>query len=338
MITASAPCRVDCGGSTDHRLTGLLGRRWDPATTTIALDLRTTVSIRRHKPGRILVESAVLGSEEATPPTLPLAGPLGLIFAVVGHFGVDGIRVTVDAGAPIRSGLGGSGAATVATIGALRELAALPKRQARNPQAVALLAHHLEDALYNNTGLQDQAAAAYGGVYLWRWRYADQLDFDGEMLLADPTGLASHVLVAYSGKPHLGSRSSAVLETLRRTGDLGPLREISAQARAMGEALRTGDYRAASRALSAEFEIRGRLMKEDIVRSEDEMLLGAARDHNCGVRFAGHGGGGSLWAIGEATAITALRSEWERILSLQSSGFVFPPGLSPDGLRVSRKP
>jgi D-glycero-alpha-D-manno-heptose-7-phosphate kinase len=335
-IVASAPCRVDCGGSTEHRLTGLLGRQWEPSTTTIALDLRTTVEIRGYQAGKILVESAILGTQEATPPTLPLAGPLGLIFAVLGYFGVHGIRVTVDAQAPIRSGMGGSGAATVAAIGALQELTAPVEGREQDLRRVALLAHHLEDALYNNTGLQDQATAAYGGVHLWRWRYADQLDFEGEKLLADPDALSPHVLVAYSGKCHVGNRNSVVLETFRQTGNLLPLREISAQARAMGQALRTEDYRAAARALSAEAEIRSRLLGGSAL-DEDESLMNVARDHECGARFAGHGGGGSLWAIGEAPAIAALRRDWERLLSARGSGFVFPPGLSHDGLRVSLK-
>ncbi len=62
QVEASAPCRVDCGGSTDHRLTGLLCRAASPATATIALDLRTVVRLEPHDPGRLAVEAGGLAS------------------------------------------------------------------------------------------------------------------------------------------------------------------------------------------------------------------------------------------------------------------------------------
>jgi len=327
---------VDCGGSTDHRITGLLARHWQPATLTIALSARTTVVLTSYEAGKILVESKDIGAECCAFPTLPLEGPLGLIFAVVGYFGVHGLQITVNAEAPVRSGLGGSAAVTVALIGALNELLNLPEASAQDLCQVVLLAHHLEDGLYDNTGLQDQAAAAYGGVHLWRWQYADQLRFEIGPPVIDPAELASHVVVAYSGKPHAGQRRSSFQETFRKTGNLEPLIRISASARAMSDALRDRDYKAAARALSAEADTRSMFMDPTNPVREDP-LLSAAYDHGCGARFAGHGGGGAVWAIGEAREIDALRSAWARISTQRGSGFVFPPGLSPEGLRVIRE-
>src|SRR5687768_10360528 len=122
-IHSSTPCRVDCGGSTDHRLTGLLCRPWDPATATIALERRAVVTMSAHDPGLISVDSSSLGATEVEPPDVPLSGPLGIAFAVLAHYGLCGLRVRIDSGIPLRSGLGGSGSFTVAMIGAMEAAA-----------------------------------------------------------------------------------------------------------------------------------------------------------------------------------------------------------------------
>ncbi len=120
QVEASAPCRVDCGGSTDHRLTGLLCRAASPATATIALDLRTVVRLEPHDPGRLAVEAGGLGVEDASLDELPLDGVLGLGFAVLASMGVRGVKAVIEAPVPVRSGLGTSGAVTVAMLGALQ--------------------------------------------------------------------------------------------------------------------------------------------------------------------------------------------------------------------------
>jgi D-glycero-alpha-D-manno-heptose-7-phosphate kinase len=118
-VTSSAPCRVDCGSGSDQRLWALLCRRWHPATTNIALELRTTVQLKSHTPGKILVEVQGLGEEEVSILKVPLTSDFGLIFAIVSHFGVHGVHLVINSKSPLRSGLGGSGAVSVATIGAL---------------------------------------------------------------------------------------------------------------------------------------------------------------------------------------------------------------------------
>ena len=57
VVSVKAFSRIDCGGSTDHRLTALICRRWNPATTNIALNLHTTVNLKPYLPKRILDES-----------------------------------------------------------------------------------------------------------------------------------------------------------------------------------------------------------------------------------------------------------------------------------------
>jgi D-glycero-alpha-D-manno-heptose-7-phosphate kinase len=179
-IRSSAPCRLDCGGSTDYSLTSMLCKHWFPATINIGLELRTTVYLEPYTSGKILVESRNFGEQEICVPQLPLSGSLGLVFAILAYFGVHGVRVVINSQSPPHSGLGGSGTVSVALIGALFKTLSLIREEIYNIHDIVLLAHSIEDSLYGNTGLQDQAAAAYGGIHLWEWKFSKFLDFDGQ--------------------------------------------------------------------------------------------------------------------------------------------------------------
>ncbi len=231
-VRSSAPTRLPCGGSTDHRLTGLLCKSWRPVTANIAIDLRVNVILRPHRSGRIAVNIGGLGKQEFEAPNLPLTGPYALVSAVVCYFAVHGVSITIKTEFPFQSGLGGSGAVAVALIGAIH--AALNRRVPppnEFPRFVQI-AHHLEDSLFRNTGMQDQAAALYGGINLWEWRYADRLGFRRRPIVSDLRSLNDHILVAYTGRPHLQYQNgSPVLEKFKETGAIGLLVSISNEAR-----------------------------------------------------------------------------------------------------------
>ena len=79
-----------------------------------------------------------------------------------------------------------------------------------NAGDVLHLAYHLEDAVSSGKcGIQDQAAAAYGGVHLWEWRYGERGPlFTSTSLLERKAQkeLSDRILVAYSGESHVSSR------------------------------------------------------------------------------------------------------------------------------------
>jgi D-glycero-alpha-D-manno-heptose-7-phosphate kinase len=336
-IHSSAPCRVDCGGSTDHRLTGLLCRPWHPATATIALDLRASVRLSAHTAGLIAVESPTLGASEVEPPDVPLSGPLGIAFAVLAHYGLSGIRARIDTDVPLRSGLGGSGSFTVAMIGALEAAANGRRGAALERPDIVRLAHHIEDALRGGTGLQDQAAAAYGGVRLWEWRYGGRLDFVGSELTTRLNDLEQRLLVAYSGHPHPPTdHGVSVLTTVKKTGQLGLVGRVSGVARRFAAAISAGKYVEAGHALSEEGRLRG-LLLPDLIPAADGVLIDAAERAGCGVRFAGRGGGGCIWALGEVAPIQEVRARWEQIFQQRGSGQILPVRLATDGLRVETR-
>jgi D-glycero-alpha-D-manno-heptose-7-phosphate kinase len=53
----------------------------------------------------------------------------------------------------------------------------------------------------------------------------------------------------------------------------------------------------------------------------------------CGARFAGAGGGGSVWAIGEPDAILSLRDLWDDILKRVGNGKILDCRIDPDGVQ-----
>ena len=57
-----------------------------------------------------------------------------------------------------------------------------------------------------------------------------------------------------------------------------------------------------------------RKMTPDVLDGVGRMLIISAVKNNCGARFTGAGGGGCIWAIGEADDIEKLKKKWESTL------------------------
>ncbi|NNF00107.1 MAG: hypothetical protein HKN25_13885, partial [Pyrinomonadaceae bacterium] len=253
-IFGSTPTRLDCGGSTDHRLTGLLCKSWKPATANIAIDLRAHVRLKPHRTGSVFVDMDGIGQQEFTAPNLPLTGPFALVSAVVYYFGVHGIHIGIKTDFPFQSGLGGSGAVAIALIGAIQAALKHEAPQPRDFRAMIRTAHNLEDSLFGNTGMQDQAAALYGGANLWEWQYDSRLDFSQRQLSSDMAALDEHILLAYTGRPHLQSQTgSQMLFRFKETAALDVFISISDQARNFARLIECGDFRAAGDCLTAEY-------------------------------------------------------------------------------------
>jgi D-glycero-alpha-D-manno-heptose-7-phosphate kinase len=334
IITSSAPCRLDCGGSTDHRLTVLTCRHWSPATVNIGMDLRTMVRLEPYIAGKIAVVSKAVGEQEICIPQIPLSGPLGLIFAILAYFGVHGVRVLIESQFPPHSGLGGSGVASVAVIAALFKAVSLLEERTYSHRDIVLLAHGIEDSLYGNTGLQDQAAAVFGGVNLWEWKFSTHLDFVCTRLICEPEELKKHIVLAYTGTNHPPTRhGSMVLEAFKQSGAIASMVKISEQARIFAKAIQSNNYKEAGRALSTEFSLRSMLLP-NILPDEDKVLIEVASEMGCGAKLTGHGGGGCVWAIGEMNAIALTRKYWKDIFEQRGSGFLMPFSISQSGLSV----
>jgi D-glycero-alpha-D-manno-heptose-7-phosphate kinase len=341
-IQASAPCRVDMGGTLDISTFYLPLAHVFPCTVNLALDLRTTVRLLPYPEGFIRVSSQGFESVAYALEALPLDHPLGLVFAVAAHFHVGGIHICIDSDSPPQSALGGSSAAAVALIGAYqRLLQKASRRQPAEASEIALLAHSIESITAGvPCGLQDQLAGVYGGVnawhWIWRWNPGGCNEaFQRERLL-DPgrySALDNSILLAYCGIPHASKNiNDRWVRQFLSGGFQKEWAEIAECSRAFRDALKVMDYEELARWMNREVDIRCRLTP-DVLDETGRLLVEAARSQGCGARFCGAGGGGCIWAIGEAGALSGLKKSWLQILAETSGGGLLRAHIARDGLQ-----
>ena len=105
-VTASAPCRIDMGGTLDISTFHLPLQRVAPCTVNMAIALRTQVELLPYAQGQVKVSSR--GFESAVFPKrrAPFVHPLGLMFAIAAFYDADGGHIRIDSASPPRSALG----------------------------------------------------------------------------------------------------------------------------------------------------------------------------------------------------------------------------------------
>lgn len=319
-LIVSAPCRVDSGGTWDIKGMALPLQRMAPTTVNLALDLRTFVTLLPYDPGWVKVSSEGFPRGQAHPAAaLPFRPPFGIFFGAVSLFGFDGLHVRVTSRSPVKSALGGSSTALVALVKALGLLSRRLKGPEPNRSKVLHLAYHLEDGLSGgNCGMQDQGAAVYGGVNQWVWRYSESGSPFLRKPLLDSAGqaaLSRRLLVAYSGQSHLSHRINRCwMEGFRsgktRAGWIRANRVVTEFATALKERR----WQDAAQSLREETAIRREITPEALTPVAARLVT-QAEEIRCGARFAGAGGGGCVWALGEEERIRLLRGIWTKALA-----------------------
>lgn len=318
-IDASAPCRIDFGGTLDISGIHYPLRHLAPSTVNIALDLRTAVTLNALPGERIRVSSTGFVDADFDPLTAPYDHPLGLMFAVADCFNVRGVHIRIHSGSPPRSGLGGSSVAAVALIAAFSKVLELTDRPGLCPDRMALLAHAIEQGVAGvPCGMQDQLAAAFGGVNRWTWTADPSLPPYERHRLAEGEGLANldrHLLVAYLGVTHVSADVNRTWVRQFINGQHRPnWRKIVGLTHDFIDALTRWDMPAAADAMNQETAIR-KAMTPQVLDDMGDRLVAAAVEGGCGARFTGAGGGGCLWAIGETESVASLKKQWKRMLS-----------------------
>jgi D-glycero-alpha-D-manno-heptose-7-phosphate kinase len=341
-ISASAPCRVDMGGTLDLATFYYPLQAAGPCTFNMALNLRTRVSLQPYRSGWIKVSSR--GFESAAFPLgeAPFAHPLGMMFALAVHFDAAGVHIDIDSASPPRSALGGSSVAAVALAGALARCRALAGGPELNRDQIVRRAHQVEETVAGvPCGIQDQLAAAHGGMNTWFWN----VDANGPAIRRAPVAppmaaedFRRHFLVAYCGLPHT---SRDINGTWVRQFLSGAIRQewvrIADCVRRFSTALDGGQWTAAARAMNEETAIR-RTMTPEVLDAVGAELVDAAVAGGCGGRFTGAGGGGCLWAVGAAEAIEKLRGDWRTILARREGAEFLEAALDTEGLIVASDP
>jgi D-glycero-alpha-D-manno-heptose-7-phosphate kinase len=334
-IEASAPCRIDCGGTLDIKTFYYPLRHLSPCTFNIALNLRTRVCLKPFQSGYIKVSLQGFETEVHPAANAPFNSPLGLMFAVAACFQAEGVQIDILSESPPRSALGGSSTAAVALIGAL----SMALYDQVNQRKAVLLAHAIEEAVAGvPCGIQDQLAAAFGGVHAWDWP-ADPTEppFRGRTVLKEKEYpvLERHLLVAYCGVPHVSRDINGKWVRHFVSGtDRQPWIEIVSATKAFVKALSVKDWASAVQAVNKEVEIRRKLTPE-VFDEVGEALVERALEAHCAARFTGAGGGGCVWAIGASDDIVGLRPIWEEVLSGRKEAGLLDPKVDSKGLEVT---
>ena len=339
-IEASAPCRIDMGGTLDIPTFYYPLRHLSPCTFNIALALRTRVRLRPFSRGQVKISSRGFKDAQFPADAAPFDHPMGLMFATAAFFNADGIHIDIESQSPPRSALGGSSAAAVALVAAFLRLTADTESGNRlNRRGVALLAYQLEQSTAGVAcGFQDQLAAAYGGVNVWDWQTEpDRSVFRRKTVVGKKfhKELERHLLLAYCGNPH---ESKDINGRWVRQFLGGENRDLWADiimcTRQFGEALARRDYQQAAVHMNRDTAIR-RKMTPDVLDKVGEHLADIALQNDCGARFTGAGGGGCLWAFGETENIDRLRPLWQKLLSSRKEACLLHVGIDSKGVVVN---
>jgi D-glycero-alpha-D-manno-heptose-7-phosphate kinase len=338
-VAASAPCRVDMGGTLDISTFSHALGHLRPVTCNIALSLRTRVRLRPFRKGRVKVSSRGFPSAEFSADRAPFDHPLGLMFAVAARFRAAGVHVEVASESPPRSALGGSSVAAVALAAAFLSACGDRSRPATRRRKAALVAHGLEAGVAGvPCGIQDHLAAAFGGVNAWHWSADPSAPPFRRQVLVRPAGcrrLSRHLLVAYCGRPHVSRDVNArwVRQFLSGNGRRH-WEAIARLSRRFADAVARWDLAGAAAAMNRETAIR-REMTPDVLDAVGADLFQAAAKGRCGARFAGAGAGGCLWALGEREDMENLRDRWAAILARSTGAGILDVDIDTKGLLVN---
>lgn len=291
-IVAKAPVRTaDIGGWTDTWFASA------GSVCSVAIEPGITVTVDAQ-PGKPDAVALTIGGESRRLADDPL------IEAAIRHVPIAcALKVQIDSGVPVGSGLGTSASVTVALLAALDALRSSLEPEtglARTPAELACDAHRVETSLGWQSGVQDQLAAAHGGVHQFEVRYpyggsADRLDGPELRRLLD-----DRLLTVYLGRPHSSSvvheSVIAALEGLDNGPLLAPLRRAAVDA---ANALRASDLRAYGQAMTDAHE-GTRSLHGDLVCAEAEGVAAIAQHFGAaGWKVNGAGGnGGSIAVLG----------------------------------------
>ncbi|MFW6334508.1 MAG: galactokinase [Desulfosalsimonas sp.] len=336
-IKASAPCRIDMGGTLDISSLFYPLARLEPCTFNIALDMRTTATVGSFKPGMVKVESRGFKHACYRLEEMPFDHPLGLMFAVAACFSIDGISIEIESASPPKSSLGGSSSAAVALVGAYSALLEAAGLQGNKIETTAVLAQGIEQSIAGvPCGMQDQLAAAYGGINAWHWVEESGRPGWRRQNLDDPVWpgqINDCILVAYCGIPHESADINGTwIRRFLAGKDRSHWADIIGTTRKFVAAFAGGDIESAAKFMNRETRIR-RQITPHVVDDIGAALIEAAEAANCGARFAGAGGGGCLWALGPQQAISGLRSDWEKIVKTRPGASVLETRVDPEGIR-----
>lgn len=340
-VAASAPCRLDMGGTLDLSTFVYPLNHLRPCTFNLAIDYRTRVSIHPYAKGMVKITSRGFESAEYPAREAPFDHPLGLMFAVAGYFGISGVHIRIESTSPPRSALGGSSAAAVALAGACYKYTGTNLFSGFLKKKAARLAYCIEGSVAGvPCGIQDQLAAAYGGVNAWYWKGNEKgTTFKKRTFVGKPhlKELEQHTALAYCGIPHDSKDvNSRWVKGFVSSQYRSEWREIIECTHHFVEAIDSGNIADAVKAMNRELHIREE-MTPDVLDDMGVRLTESALKNDCGARFTGAGGGGCIWAIGRKENIRRLKQVWKDDLSTREEAHLMDVRIDTKGLLLERR-
>ena len=334
-VTASVPCRIDFGGTLDLSTFYLPLAHLSPAGFNLALDMRTRVSLTPYARRRVKVVSRGFEPAEFDQGQAPFDHPMGLIFACAQYFDAGGICISIESSSPPRSALGGSSSASVAVLAAFFQ--ALGRDI--DAEQLAWLSHYIESSVAGVVcGVQDQAAAAFGGANLWQWKLNrtgpafERIPAFGTPEELEPVN--DHILVAYCGIPHVSKNiNKQWVDSFIKGETRQNFMSIAEITKKFFHAFQGGDYSLAADLMNQETQIRLEITPE-VLDNTGKKLFESARQFHCGARFTGAGGGGCLWAVGEAENLVPLKELWKKLLAPVQNAQILDTRIDPVGIRI----
>lgn len=297
-VSVHAPVRAfDAGGWSDTWFAG------HGAVCNLALSPGACARARvlEHRPGPVDVVLRVPDFQDhyAFSPSAP-PGRHPLLEAAVRRAAPAGCSLELEVSSPVPAGssLGTSAAVVVALLGALKALGG----QELVPSDLAVAAHEVETVdLGRQSGVQDQAASAFGGaslVVISRYPH-----FQAKPLAVTPTtweALQEQTVTMYLGRSHDSSAlHQEVIRGLESDRDrlervMGPVREA---AHVAAQGLTSGDLEMYGRALADATQAQSGL-HPDLVGPVARRVLDIAKDLGAlGWKVNGAGGNGGTVSV-----------------------------------------
>lgn len=315
-IFARAPVRIcDIGGWTDT---------WfcqNGAVFNIAISLYSYVRISRTNSNkiRIISENLNLQTQINDIEKIKYDGNLDLLKAAVKKMGIEtGLDIFVRTEAPPGCGTGTSASLAVALLAALSHFS----NKNLKPVEIAKLAHKLEtEELKLESGVQDQFAAAYGGINLMEITYPEvtmiPLDIKDSMI----NNLEKHLILVFLNSRSSSEMHKAVISNYQRghSSTLKSFETIKNCAYEMKEAIQNDDLKLIGEVMNKNWKAQKKLHKLMVNSVINKLEHITFKNRALGFKLNGAGGGGS------ATILANIGEEYILKQELIKNGFQLLP-------------
>ncbi len=260
-----------------------------------------------------------------------------LLEAAIDYMGVPdnlAVQISIYSEAPAGCSTGTSASVTVALIGALDLLT----KGRLTPLEVAYAAHRIETGmLHQQSGIQDQLCAAYGGV-----NYIEMFDYPyaavSQIQVANPIWweLERRLSLIFLGRSHSSSQVHEMV--IRGLEDAGPdnpkLEALRGTAKQARDAVYEGDFAALGASMAANTEAQANLHPA-LVSAEARQIIAIAHEYGAlGWKVNGAGGDGGSLTLLSGPAMSRKRAMLHAIEQTNPLFQVIPTYLSRYGLRV----